>query len=188
MKNLWKRSDDPYLALLSYNSTPIKLGYSPARLLMSQNIRSTVPVAADNVKPQAPIFLVLKQRGEKLKREQKKYFDKRHQTTELPTLHPGDEVWIPDQNTRGTVQREEVSRSYRIVTNEENEIRRNHHHLRNLPEDPNCNSTAQTNLDNSEKDSNNSTTQSSSFHVPIPSGIVTTRSGRISRPPKRPTM
>ena len=97
-------------------------------------------------------------------------------------------MWIPDQDTRGTVQREEVPRLYRIVTNKGNEIRRNRHHLRNLPEDPNCDPIAQTNLDNSKKDSNNSTTQSSSFHVPIPSGIVTTRSGRISRPPKRPTM
>ena len=41
-KNLWKASDDLYLALLSYNSTLIKLGYSHAQLLMSQNIRSTV--------------------------------------------------------------------------------------------------------------------------------------------------
>ena len=125
MKNLWKRSDDPHLALLSYNSTPIKLGYSPAQLLKSRNIRSTVPVAADNLKPQVPKFIEVKQRDEKLKREQKKYFDKRHQRTELPTLHPGDEVWIPDQNTRGTVERKEVPRSYRIVTNEGNEIRRN---------------------------------------------------------------
>ena len=76
VKNLWKRSDDPHLALLSYNSTPIKLGYSPAQLLKSRNIRSTVPVAADNLKPQVPKFLLVKQRDEKLKRKQKKYFDK----------------------------------------------------------------------------------------------------------------
>ena len=117
MKNLWKRSDDPHLALLSYNSTPVKLGYSPAQLLMSQIIRSTVPVAANNLKLQVPKFLLVKQKNEILKRKQKKYFDKRHQTTELPTLHPGDEVWIPDHDTRGTIQREEVPRSYRIVTN-----------------------------------------------------------------------
>ena len=76
VKNLWKRSDDPHLALLSYNSTPIKLGYSPAQLLMSRNIRSTIPVAADNIKPQVPKLLEVKKRDEKLKREQKKYFDK----------------------------------------------------------------------------------------------------------------
>ena len=84
-------------------------------------------------------------------------------------------MWIPDQGTRGTLQREEVPRLYRIITNEGNELRKNHHHLRNVPEDPDCNPTAKTNLDNSEKDSDN-TSESIPFHVPVCSGIVTTRS------------
>ena len=69
-------SDNPYQALLSYNSAPIKLGYTPAQLLMSQNIISTVQMAADNLKPQVLKFCVVKQRDENLKREKKKYFNK----------------------------------------------------------------------------------------------------------------
>ena len=45
------------------------------------------------------------------------------------------------------------------------EIKRNPHHLRNLPEDHNCNPTAETNLDNSEKGSDNSTIHSSLQNV-----------------------
>ena len=131
VKNLWKTSDDPHLALLSYNSTPINLGYSPAQLLMSRNIRSTVLLAADNLKPQVPKFLLVKQRDVKLKKKQKKYFNNDIKEQNYP-LFIQEKVWIPDQDTRGTVQREEVPRSYRIVTNEGNEITRNCHHLRTL--------------------------------------------------------
>ena len=43
IKNLLKKSGDPYLALLSYHTTPLQLGYSPSELLMSRVLRSTVP-------------------------------------------------------------------------------------------------------------------------------------------------
>ena len=39
-----------------------KLGYSPTQLIMSQNIRFTVPVAEDNLKPQFHKISVDKQR------------------------------------------------------------------------------------------------------------------------------
>ena len=53
VKNLLKKSTDPYLALLSYRSTPIKLGYSPAELLMSRRLRTTVPVSQKLLEPRA---------------------------------------------------------------------------------------------------------------------------------------
>ena len=49
MKQLLDKSQDPYIALLSYQSTPIKLGYSPAELLMGSNLRSTVPMTNDQL-------------------------------------------------------------------------------------------------------------------------------------------
>ena len=46
IKNMLKKCDDPYLALLSYCSTPLPIGYSPSQLLMSRILHSSVPVNA----------------------------------------------------------------------------------------------------------------------------------------------
>ena len=43
VKSLLKKYSDPYLALLSYRSTPLQNGYSPSELLMSRTLRSTIP-------------------------------------------------------------------------------------------------------------------------------------------------
>ena len=51
VKGLLKRSNDPYLALLAYRSTPLKLGYSPAELLMGRVLRTTVPISLQQLQP-----------------------------------------------------------------------------------------------------------------------------------------
>lgn len=51
-KSVLLKSSDPYLGLLlSYRSTPLELGYSPAQLLMSSNFRTTVAVITGQLKP-----------------------------------------------------------------------------------------------------------------------------------------
>ena len=44
VKLLLKKEKDPHLALLSYRTTPLQNGYSPAELLMGRRLRTTVPV------------------------------------------------------------------------------------------------------------------------------------------------
>ena len=39
VKALFKKCNDPYWALLSYRSTPLANGYSPAELLMARKLR-----------------------------------------------------------------------------------------------------------------------------------------------------
>lgn len=54
IKSLLQMCDDPYLALLTYHSTPFALGYSPAELLMNRVLCSTVPTTREQRKPRVP--------------------------------------------------------------------------------------------------------------------------------------
>lgn len=49
-----KKTQDPYLTLLSYRSTPLKNGYSPAELLMGQRLRTKLPTVPEKLVPQVP--------------------------------------------------------------------------------------------------------------------------------------
>ena len=51
VKAFLAKSSDPYLGLLSYRSTPLEHGYSAAQLIMSRNLRTTVPVVREQLNP-----------------------------------------------------------------------------------------------------------------------------------------
>ena len=54
VKNLMKKCDDPYLALLAYRSTPLEVDYSPSELLMCRKLRTTVPAIPKLRQPEVP--------------------------------------------------------------------------------------------------------------------------------------
>ena len=86
IKNLLKKSDDPYLALLIYRSTPLpNSNYSPAELLMSRKLRTNLPILNHDLKPNVPSYSKLKAR-ECSKTEQLKNFDQRHKAKTLTPL------------------------------------------------------------------------------------------------------
>ena len=86
VKALLNKSDDPYLALLAYRSTPLANGYSPAELLMGRKLRTTVPIISSNLQPRLPDSQALRQKeGEMRRQRQKKTFDSCHKTQ---SLHP----------------------------------------------------------------------------------------------------
>ena len=48
------KSEEPYLALLAYRSTPVANRYSPAELLMNRRLRTNVPLSREARIPRVP--------------------------------------------------------------------------------------------------------------------------------------
>ena len=51
VKTMLKKSVDPYGALLAYQTKTLECGYSPAQLLMSRQLRTSIPVMASTLQP-----------------------------------------------------------------------------------------------------------------------------------------
>ena len=95
VKGLLKDSSDPYLSLLSYRTTPLPwCELSPAELLMGRRIRSDLPQSRQTLTPQWPYLQEFKVRNEEYKLRQKRDFDHRHRTRDLPDIPIDTDVWI----------------------------------------------------------------------------------------------
>ena len=127
IKQLLTKAEDPYKALLAYRATPLSNGYSPAQLLMNRRLRTTLPTVTTQLQPSLPDSDVLKAKEEKLREKQKNY-DHHHRAKSLEPLEPGDQIWIPDRSSSGTVVEQTAPRSYNVLT-PSGEFRRNRRHL-----------------------------------------------------------
>ena len=128
-KNLLKKSDDPYLAMLAYRSTPLENGYSPAELLMGRRLRTMIPTIAKQLAPKLPKGSKLQGKEGRMRQRQKNNFDQHHRAKELQPLAKGDKVWIPDNKSWGTVQEETQTRSYVVASDSGGTYQRNRSHL-----------------------------------------------------------
>ena len=115
IKSLLKKSDDLYLTLLIYRSTPLpNSNYSPAELLISRKLRTNLPILYRDLKPKVPSYSKLKASECNRKEQLKKNFDQRHKATTLTPLQEGVTVWIPDHNCKGKVINKLGTRSYQV--------------------------------------------------------------------------
>ncbi|XP_068671618.1 uncharacterized protein [Montipora foliosa] len=175
VKRLFDKCPDLHLALLACRSTSLEQGYSPAQLLMSRNLRTTVPVHSCKLKPEV-IEPERLSKDSELKQRQKENYDSRHRVHDLPPLTAGDQVYLPQMKTDATVRREYGERSY-IVSTPNGQMRRNKRHLNSLPKD----------LATEVPQSSSRPGMRAVVVAPVPSDLenVTTRSGRAVRPPQR---
>ena len=68
VKKLLQGSKDPFLALLSYRTTPLPwCNFSPAELLMGRQLKTDVPQTKDHYIPQWPHLKNLKEDHQKYK-------------------------------------------------------------------------------------------------------------------------
>ncbi|KAK7918628.1 hypothetical protein WMY93_009912 [Mugilogobius chulae] len=139
VKNLLKKAADPYLALLAYRATPLQNGYSPAELLMGRRLRTTLPTLSSQLDPTLPDSSTLAQKEREKRMLDIANFNRRHRAKPLCNLAPGEQVWVTDTKTPGTVvQSHSTPRSY-TVDLPQGTVRRNRMHpglnlSRNKPE------------------------------------------------------
>ena len=65
------KNEDPYIGLLAYKSSLLENGYSPAELLMGRKLRTTVPVATNQLKPRLSKTHLLQQKEKQSERDRK---------------------------------------------------------------------------------------------------------------------
>lgn len=127
-KNLIKKNDDIYLALLAYRTSPLSCGYSPSELLMNRKLRNPLPMISNALnKPVCTQDFQI--REERMKDKSAEQFNTRHRTRNLSELSVGDKVWITDLRAYGTVTSVlQEPRSYLVLT-DFGTYRRNRWHL-----------------------------------------------------------
>ena len=171
IKSLLKNSDDPYIALMIYHSTPLHNGFSPSELSMNRRLHTTLPILESQLQPSVPEYSVVCEKETMRKANIKRNFDVRHRANTLETLLPGQQVWIFGRRDGGVVVDQSQSpRSY-IVSTPTGDLRRNRRHLTQIPDSENS-------------DSRSEQTPQQEMVVPTESTTrSTTRSGRASIPP-----
>ena len=167
MKKLLKTSDDHYMALLSYRTTPLPwCNISPAQLLMGRQIRTNLPQLGEILSPSWPYLEEFRCKNKEFKNKQKRDYDQRHRATTLPLIPDDSNVWVTtgDRQVPGQVVTvANAPRSY-VVNTSSGQIRRNRIHLNPIPENR---------------------VQRSSPHQPRSPIMTRTRTGTTIRPPQR---
>ena len=72
VKALLKKSDDPYLAMLTYRSTPQQNSFSLAQMLINRHLCTNLPLTDTQLKPCVPDFTTVKLKEDEQNRKQKK--------------------------------------------------------------------------------------------------------------------
>ncbi|UYV71909.1 K02A2.6-like [Cordylochernes scorpioides] len=181
-KLILKKNQDPSLGLLEYRSTPLENGCSPAELLMGRKLRTTLPIAPENLNPKLVDSQTLKRKEGRKRKAMKSRYDRRCGATDMEELSEGDTVWITDMRAWGIVKKKaSTPRSYMVDT-PVGTLRRNRFHLRKgvtvqYPADPSTPTFSEEELVENEK----------TPVVDYPSndsedGQIRTRSGRIVKP------
>ena len=92
----------------------LKIGNNSSELLMGRRLCSTIPAAQKQLVPKIPDPLKVIFRDLALKERQKENHDTHHGAYELPSLPPGDSVWVPDRQQLGEGLEEMAPRLYKV--------------------------------------------------------------------------
>ena len=114
-KVILSKNTNPYLGLLAYRSSPIYNGRTPSQLLMSRQLRTTVPTVAAKLTPKIQDFTKIQEKETEYRSRYTQDHNRHHRVVQLPCLTPGDRVFVRDQARYGEVQQRMTNpRSYRL--------------------------------------------------------------------------
>ena len=123
---------DMYMAMLAYRFTPLENGLSPAKLLMGQKLRTSVPVEPKQLNPKVPNQSQLRQKDQQ-QEKQGQNFNKSHRAVISKPMKKGDNVWLPEMEKKRTVIKQKGACSYLVKTDNGSVYQRNRKHLNWLP-------------------------------------------------------
>ena len=84
-----KKSDNPYIALMIYLSTPLHNGFSPSVLLMNRKLCTTLSILESQLQPLIPEYSVVSEKEAMRKANIKRNFDVRHRANTPDPLPVG---------------------------------------------------------------------------------------------------
>lgn len=133
-KTLLSKSNDDkkdlFLSILEYRNTPVDSFRSPAQLLMTRRLRSTLPTTHNQLQPETVNCSEMYQNRTSQQERQKKYYDR--SAKPLTQLHVGQSVGLQEHGRwkpAVVIKPADTERSYQVRTAEEQEYRRNRKHL-----------------------------------------------------------
>ena len=95
LKNLLYKTEDPFMSLLVYRSTPMSwCGLSPAELSMGRKLRSNLPQTIDQLTPKWSYLENFSQSNEAFKKKQQQNYDYRHRARPLTPIPNDSPVWV----------------------------------------------------------------------------------------------
>ena len=100
---LLEKASDPCLSLLFYRTMPLANGYSPAELLMSRKLRSSVPMITKQYIPKLPNCSQLQSKEQNYQDNQQPRFKTHHKTYKLEPLRQGYTAWVPEFQKNATI-------------------------------------------------------------------------------------
>lgn len=103
VKDFLYKSDDPYLALLSYRNTPGGTGASPAQLLMGRRLQIHLPILSVRLATKIPSCQSFRRKDEVNKGVVTRNSSCRHNSGLLVELQPGEDVWMKELKCNGKV-------------------------------------------------------------------------------------
>lgn len=129
IKTSMSKTQDPYITLLAYRTTPLKNACSPSQLLMGRRLRANLSEATRALLPATPGTLTVRKFDIENRENQHEYYNSRHGVRDLVDLLNGEEVWVSDMQKKGkVVDTASEPRSY-IVDTGDSVVRRNRTHL-----------------------------------------------------------